>query len=585
MAFIPEKDIQAIKEKADIVQIISQYESLEKSGKEYVGLCPFHEDHSPSMRVSPQKQIFKCFSCGAGGDVFSYVSRREGISWPEAVAKVAGQVNYPLSTTVLPARKEDPSQPLYDLLELFDQYCIYELHSQDGDEAMKYLKSRQFSDALLEKFSIGYAPDYKMVASWLDSRNIDSRLMEQTGLIRIGAGKTEPYFHSRIMIPIHDPFGNPVGFTARILPGSNNPAKYVNTTATPIFEKGNLIFNYHRARKSCRKSGRLILVEGAMDVLGLEKAGIEEGIACLGTAVTDHQIGLIASLKTPVTVFYDQDAAGKKAAWNFGQKALNAGIPFSVVMQDDAKDADEIFCSKGADALRRVVSQTVPFAEFAMDYLQSQYNLQNYEDKKAYSKVMQDLIARSMEPYEQAGMLARLEGLTGFTFQNGKGTKKRIPKTNDKSILLPQVPKGRLQAEKEVLWSMLREPEYAWQFQQENGFFSDETCRLLSLYINQAWKTNEEIDPVALLEVIEEQEAKDLLLELCDWPDHSASLETHFWQSLTKIKTDTLEKQIAGLQDEIKGESDPNKKIKLMMQMRDLVNMKLQLQSGKGTNT
>lgn len=583
---IPEADVQAIKEKADIVEIISQYLPLEKQGKEYVGVCPFHDDHSPSMRVSPDKQIFKCFACGAGGDAIGFVSKYEKISFVDAVAKVAAKIHYPLQIKQAAPAAPNPNKPLYDALDLFTAYGRYELASKDGQAARNYLVSRKFNKQILDTFQIGYAPSFNMVSEYLQARFPDPTTLEKVGLIQVGTDRIVPCFHDRILIPIHDAQGNPVGYTARIVPPSTNGAKYVNTSNSVLYQKSNLIFNYHRAAKTAHKAGRVILCEGAMDVLGLAKAGIPEGIANLGTACTDEQLDLIARLRVPVVVFYDQDAAGQKAAYKFGRKAMAAGIRFSIVSQKEAKDPDDIFIQKGAEAVHQAVDNTVSFAQFCLDYLQTEYNLDNYEDKKQYAREMEGIIRASLEQFEQPVLFSKLQELTGFSFEANPAPRRSY--SSKKSQMRPAVPlqtlpasQGRLQAEKAVLWSMLNDENYIRQYQNEVGVFANEDCQKLALYIQSAYQNHRQIDPVELFSIIEEESVRGLLAELAEWPDYSESTHGLFSESVVKIKHEFISHQIDELNRKMKTVQNMSDMKTLMNQKRELIARRNSLKSRK----
>ncbi len=583
---IPEADVQAIKEKADIVEIISQYLPLEKQGKEYVGVCPFHDDHSPSMRVSPDKQIFKCFACGAGGDAIGFVSKYEKISFVDAVAKVAAKIHYPLQIKQAAPAAPNPNKPLYDALDLFTAYGRYELASKDGQAARNYLVSRKFNKQILDTFQIGYAPSFNMVSEYLQARFPDPTTLEKVGLIQVGTDRIVPCFHDRILIPIHDAQGNPVGYTARIVPPSTNGAKYVNTSNSVLYQKSNLIFNYHRAAKTAHKAGRVILCEGAMDVLGLAKAGIPEGIANLGTACTDEQLNLIARLRVPVVVFYDQDAAGQKAAYKFGRKAMAAGIRFSIVSQKEAKDPDDIFIQKGAEAVHQAVDNTVSFAQFCLDYLQTEYNLDNYEDKKQYAREMEGIIRASLEQFEQPVLFSKLQELTGFSFEANPAPRRSY--SSKKSQMRPAVPlqtlpasQGRLQAEKAVLWSMLNDENYIRQYQNEVGVFANEDCQKLALYIQSAYQNHRQIDPVELFSIIEEESVRGLLAELAEWPDYSESTHGLFSESVVKIKHEFISHQIDELNRKMKTVQNMSDMKTLMNQKRELIARRNSLKSRK----
>lgn len=577
---IPEQDLRNILDQTDIVSVIERYVPLEKKGKEYLGVCPFHDDHSPSMRVSPDKQIYKCFSCGAGGNALRFIQNIEHISFPEAAAKAAEWIGYPLNIQKAePDEKSVQNRDAYETLRLFTVYCSYELFSQDGLKALSYLSGRGFSKEILKEYEIGYAPEAGMVKDYLTHRISDQTMLEKTGLVQIGTNDLIPSFYNRIMIPIHDANGKPVGYTARILPPAQGP-KYVNTTSTELYDKSSLIFNYHRAKDEARKAGRVILCEGAMDVLGLAKGGFKEGIACLGTALTDTQLGLIAALNVPVTLFYDQDEAGQNAVWKFAQKVQNTGIRFSIVANAPRKDPDEVFNAYGREGLEQAIEQTVSYASFAFDYLKNQYNLNNYEDKKQYARAMESIIRTTLESFEQNAAFEKLKALTGFSFtaeplkpvwQPNRFKKGGKAAGNAAPAVIPPVVKGRLQAEKSVLWSILFHESFLKQFQEQVGFFSNPACSRLSLYILHAYKTDASLDPAILIEQIEEPDARDLLVELAEWPDYSDLLPQFFDDAVCKIKSDMLSHKIDSLTRQIRQARDLSEKIELTKTKQSLV--------------
>lgn len=590
MPRIPRQDIENIQKQADIADIISRFVPLEKKGKEYVGVCPFHDDHDPSMHVSPEKGIFKCFVCGTGGDVFRFFEKFEGLNFTQSVERVAGLVNYPLPEVQadLQRKKQDPKAPLYHALDVYRRYCAYELLSMDGQQAMAYLKERKFTPELLKKFSIGYAPSSSMSLGYLEASHIAQSDLLRTGIASQNGENLRAAFEERIMIPIEDAQGRTVGFTARILPGSSGLAKYVNTASTELYQKSSLIFNYHRVRNTCRKSGRVVLVEGAMDVLGLEKAGIQDGLACLGTAITDEQIQMLKALNTPVTVFYDADRAGRDAVWHFGNLALKAGLPFMVASWKGGKDPDEIYCTQGAQAVLKAVSATVSFTEFAFDYLKGRYDLSNYENKKAYASTLRSLIQTNLEPFERASWLERLEQETGFHYSEAAsvmpGEKPVFRRPRQTMVPLPAVLPGVDQAEKTVLYAMLCDARYADRFRQELGFFSLEACQMLSLYIYQAYRTISAIDPIALEQVIDEPEVQELLHELCGWPDKRETIEQEFEDALIRLHSSLYDRQIQSLQSQVRQvsrEGDLPRALQLSKEIRELTAKKLKLRQGK----
>jgi DNA primase len=561
LAWINEEDMKAIRSQADIVDIIGKYIAVEKSGRGFKAQCPFHDDHDPSMSISEEKQIFKCFVCGAGGNVFSFVQKFENITFPEAVYKVAQMINYPLELPGIQVReKPDPFAKERKILEEYTGYMAYELFSEEGAQAYSQLRERKFDDELIRKFQIGFAPSAGQSEHFFSAKHFAPDDLVNAGVLNDGRA----VFVDRIMIPIHDPKGRLVGYTARRTAESEYIPKYINTASTPLYEKGKLIFNYHRAKDAARKSGRAILCEGAMDVLGLEKADLHEGIACLGTAFTGDQLQLIERLKVPVHVWYDNDRAGKKAAYTFGKAAMGRGIPFSIVSNDGAKDPDEVFGQFGAQEVRRIADHTISFVEFLFQYLPDQYNLDNYEDKKAFAQEMNHAIVNTADEFERAGYFSRLKDLTGFDFSsvNASPVQERINKREPRRpAYIPKVQDGRQKAEWIILSSILYSKQFSLRFKEEIGFFKDELYRQLSLYIYDLYRLKDSIDADELFAHIEEEDVRNLLASLVSSNEEPG--EELFEDSLWKIKECTISEQIDKINEQIRILRDPVQKVTL----------------------
>ena len=519
MSWISEEDIKAIRQQADIVDVMSRYITLEKQGKNYKAICPFHDDHDPSLSISTDKQIFKCFVCGTGGNVFTFVQKIENISFLEAVCKVAELIHYPLHLDKSQFQpKVDQNQPLYDCIQSYIRFLTFELESENGESVKRYLSQRKINEDIIKRFEIGYAPESSRSVKYLKAKGFNEQILTDTGLIRTHDLNTYAVFDNRLMIPIHDENGNPVGFTARRLNEDKDVAKYINTSETKIYHKGNLIFNYHRAKEFAKKNKRCILVEGAMDVIAFEKADIHESIACLGTACTKEQMTLLKRLNVPLVVCYDGDKAGKAATYKFGKLAVDYGLNFSIVKNTTGKDPDEIFNELGKDELYLSVHKTVSFVEFLLDYLPNQYDLDNYEDKKKFTSEMQSFIERTCTDFEKADYYSRIKDLTGFDLSHQN---QNIPVSKKESRNKPAVVRnieplknGRTLAEHGVLWMILNSKLAADQFKDQIGFFQDPVCEELSLYCYDMYRNMDHIDFDVLMSYIEKEDVRNLLVSL-----------------------------------------------------------------------
>lgn len=577
MSWIPEDDIKAIRQQADIVDVMSRYITLEKKGKDYKAICPFHDDHDPSLSISTDKQIFKCFVCGTGGNVFTFVQKIENISFLEAVCKVAELIHYPLHMDTSQFQpKVDENQPLYDCVQSYIRFLTYELQSENGESVKRYLSQRKINEDIIKRFEIGYAPESSRSVKYLKAKGFNEQILTDTGLIRTHDLDTYAVFDNRLMIPIHDENGNPVGFTARRLNEDKDVAKYINTSETKIYHKGHLIFNYHRAKEFAKKNKRCILVEGAMDVIAFEKADIHESIACLGTACTKEQITLLKRLNVPLVVCYDGDRAGKAATYKFGKLAVDYGLNFSIVKNTTGKDPDEIFNELGKDELYLSVHKTVSFVEFLFDYLPNQYDLDNYEDKKKFTSEMQSFIERTCTDFEKADYYSRIRDLTGFdlSHQSANIPAPKKESRNNAAVVrnIEPLKNGRTLAEHGVLWMILNSKLAADQFKDQIGFFQDPVCEELSLYCYDMYRNMDHIDFDVLMSYIEKEDVRNLLVSLMENPFHVDGYNEDFFNdSLMKIKECTLQAQIDNLNDQIKNVQDPMLKISLASKKQELI--------------
>lgn len=577
MSWISEDDIKAIRQQADIVDVMSRYITLEKKGKDYKAICPFHDDHDPSLSISTDKQIFKCFVCGTGGNVFTFVQKIENISFLEAVCKVAELIHYPLHMDTSQFQpKVDENQPLYDCVQSYIRFLTYELQSENGESVKRYLSQRKINEDIIKRFEIGYAPESSRSVKYLKAKGFNEQILTDTGLIRTHDLDTYAVFDNRLMIPIHDENGNPVGFTARRLNEDKDVAKYINTSETKIYHKGHLIFNYHRAKEFAKKNKRCILVEGAMDVIAFEKADIHESIACLGTACTKEQIALLKRLNVPLVVCYDGDKAGKAATYKFGKLAVDYGLNFSIVKNTTGKDPDEIFNELGKDELYLSVHKTVSFVEFLFDYLPNQYDLDNHEDKKKFTSEMQSFIERTCTDFEKADYYSRIRDLTGFdlSHQSANIPAPKKESRNNAAVVrnIEPLKNGRTLAEHGVLWMILNSKLAADQFKDQIGFFQDPVCEELSLYCYDMYRNMDHIDFDILMSYIEKEDVRNLLVSLMENPFHVDGYNEDFFNdSLMKIKECTLQAQIDNLNDQIKNVQDPMLKISLASKKQELI--------------
>ena len=379
MFHIDEAEINHIRENADIVEIVSSYIPLTQKGKNYFGVCPFHEDHSPSMSVSREKGIYKCFSCGATGNVFKFVGDYENINFAEAVKRVADKIGLSLKSTIK-IQKEKKNEIEYKVMELSSLLFQNNLITKEGEQARTYLEQRGLNEEAIKDFQIGLSLEKNQLYEFLHQKKYEDQMLYQLGLTNQSNGNNYDIFIQRIMFPIHNANGEVVGFTGRIYLPESSPPKYLNSKETIIFKKGNILFNYHRAKDAIRLKKQIILVEGNMDAIRMYHSGFKNTIALMGTSLTTTQIGLLKKLRAPILLMLDNDDAGNIATYQIGTLLEKENIPISVVRLSGEKDPDEYIIKNGVDAMEENLKNAISFLDFKITYYKQNKNLKDSEE-------------------------------------------------------------------------------------------------------------------------------------------------------------------------------------------------------------
>ncbi|UQS81516.1 DNA primase [Bombilactobacillus folatiphilus] len=412
MAKIPSDVIENVRQKTNIVDIIEPYVQLKKSGQNLFGLCPFHEERTPSFSVSEEKQIFHCFSCGRGGNAFKFLMEMESMTFPEAVLKVAE-----LSGVSLPAQYSHDSHavdnsPLTALKQDYqtvrDFYHYILCKTAAGEQALNYLHQRQLSDETIDHFQIGYAPAANnTLVDLFQSREKNLQELVDSGLFaQSGQGKLFDRFRDRVMFPINDQSGSPIAFSGRILQmpaQSDQPvAKYLNSPETKIFNKSQTLFNLDEAKRSIRQLGEVILFEGFMDVISAYQAGIENGVASMGTSLTDQQLYTLNRLTKRIVICYDGDDPGIKAALRAMKLLRETDFEVGIVIIPSKQDPDEFIKSQGAQAFQTLVQKkSLTPTAFMIEYLSQQYDLTNDGAKVDFLNTALEYVVVDKSPVER----------------------------------------------------------------------------------------------------------------------------------------------------------------------------------------
>jgi DNA primase len=352
----PEEIVEEVRTANDIVDVVSEYVKLDKKGKDYFGLCPFHKEKTPSFSVAPNKQIFYCFGCGKGGNVFQFIMNAENLDYIEAVRLLAdrARIQLPEGNDEEEAAKAKVRQTLMNINLQAARYFYETLRSHRGDAAREYLKKRGITENTVKKFGIGYSSEDRAdLYKYLANKGFEKTDLLKSGLVLQGnSGNCHDRFYGRVMFPIFDIRGNVIAFGGRVM--DNTTPKYVNSPETPVYHKGRHLYALNFAKNSGEK--RLIIVEGYMDVISLHQSGIINTVASLGTALTENQGRLLRKYAEEIVISYDADTAGQSATLRGLDILGYMGSTVKVLTVPDGKDPDEFIGKNGPDALWSIKS-------------------------------------------------------------------------------------------------------------------------------------------------------------------------------------------------------------------------------------
>lgn len=395
MAQITDQIINDVKDRARIQEIVAEYVNLKRSGANFLGLCPFHGEKTPSFNVNPGRGIFHCFGCGVGGDVFAFVMKVEGLDFPEAVRFLAKRVGVIIEERpVSPGEKRriDERERLLRINELAVVfYRRYLREERDAEPAREYLKRRGVDDGVAEAYRLGFAPErWDTLTRYLERQGVALDQAEKLGLVRRReSGGYYDTFRNRLLFVIADPQGRPVGFGGRVL--DDSLPKYINSPESPVYRKSEILFGVHLAKPAMRESGRVLVVEGYFDHLALYQAGIRNVVAACGTALTEQHLKLLGRYAGQIDTLFDGDSAGRKATLRTIDLCLSEQVPASVVELPQGDDPDSFVLRNGKEAFAAIVSKAQPAFDFLARDILARENAVTADGK---AKAANELILR-----------------------------------------------------------------------------------------------------------------------------------------------------------------------------------------------
>lgn len=575
---IPQETIEMVRQQTNIVDVVGQYVQLKKSGKNYLGLCPFHNEKSPSFSVAEDKQIFHCFGCGKGGNVFSFIQEIEGLSFPESVEKVADLANISVSLNltnrpqVMSPKVLEESQLIQIHEKTSELYHHILMNTQVGEKALEYLKERGLTEEVIKTFQIGFAPrDRRLLHKVLEKDNYSDEVLKKTGLLfQLEDGNWIDRFYQRIMFPITNFQGKVIGFSGRILEDVDfdvtDQPKYLNSPETDLFNKRFILYNFHQSRTEIRKKNEVILFEGFMDVISAWMSGIKNGVASMGTSLTMEQINALEKISDEVLIAYDGDNAGIEATSRAIDLLSNqSSMGIQIISIPDKMDPDDYRRKYGEDNLHQLIknSRETVF-QFKKDYLKRNKNLTIEADKLLYiDELLGELIHVSsiVEVDLALSQLADEFHVSKNTLQNELRTKKQSFKQQsmasfsqedygEKEIVIPkhyEVKKiGQVEkAEMTLIFRLLTERS-AYQFlsAREDLTFAHDVYQELYLHLTNYIQLHGEIVIADFLDYLKEQELKQVLIQTTMQNFSEESTKQELEDCLLVIKKGEIQERI-----------------------------------------
>ncbi len=531
MSFYSQDLVEEIRSRSDIVDVISGYIKLQRKGSNYVGVCPFHNDRNPSMSVNQPRQIYHCFSCGAGGDVFKFVMEYENLSFPEAVKVLADRagVALPKQEYSKEAKKQvDLKAQIMELNKLAAQYYYYTLRQPAGEQGLQYLLSRQLSGETLKKFGLGYADKYSdSLYRYLKDKGYTDQLLKESGLMQVDERRgMYDKFWNRVIFPIMDIRNRVIGFGGRVM-GDGKP-KYLNSPETAVFDKSRNLYGLNLARMS--RKPNIILCEGYMDVIAMHQAGFSQAVASLGTAFTAQQSVILKRYTNEVLLTYDSDEAGVRAALRALPILKEAGLTAKIINMEPYKDPDEFIKARGAEAFQKRIEEAESSFFFELRMMERGYDFSDPQSKTAFFTALSERLLLFEAGVERKTYTEAAAGRYHLTYDQLSSMVSRIGrKTGGLKRAPAPVPAAREQRKKEPENAELRSQRLliTWMSLGERTFrsickyiepeeFTDPLCRRVAELLREQWASGR-LNPASLFQYFtEEEEQKKVAAMLYD---------------------------------------------------------------------
>lgn len=564
MAYINNEVVNEIRNKTDIVDVISKYVNLTKKGKNYFGICPFHDDHSPSMSVSPDKQIYTCFSCGASGNVFTFVADYEKISFHEAVRLLGEKVGIEVGESITSDAKKDDYFDIYNIANKFYQNSLF---TNLGKNAIEYLEKRNIDKETIKKFGIGLSIQKVSLTDYLVNKKYNIDKLIDCGITNDNG---HDIFINRIMFPIYDLNGNPVAFSGRIY-NTRDTAKYVNTKETDKFKKGKILYNYHIAKEQLKKNDSIIIMEGQMDVIRASTIGINNCIATMGTALTKDHKNIIRNMANTIILCFDGDSAGEKATISAIELLEDTDANIKIVRLPDNMDPDEYILKNGKDSFLAQIKSASNLIDYKMELLKKSKDFSNIKDVSSYiNSALKELVNEKDDIIIELN-LKKISDNFNIEYKTIKDKYNKLIK-NKKIIIKEIKPKNNYNkydmAENYLIYYMLKDTKVLNMVENRVGYFPNKNIRELSNEIIYYFHKYGIINVADFISYISDrEEIRKTLQDIIAMNIKEDFQEKEIEDYIFVVNEYHKEERINNLNKKLKEEKDPLKQAEISMEI------------------
>lgn len=567
--------INEIRQKVDIVDLISEYIPLVQKGKNYFGVCPFHNDTNPSMSVSREKQIYKCFSCGASGNVFNFIMEYEHIDFKEAIKVLASKIGMEVKGISI-SPKTTKYDRFYEMYEIANKYYQNNINTKSASKAKEYLEKRKIDESLIKEFGIGLALGNKNdLTTILSSKSYSIKELEQLGL----SSNNHDTYIDRIIFPLHDISGRVVGFSGRIYQESNLN-KYLNTKETIIFKKGECLYNYHIAKEHARKEKYVIVVEGFMDAIRLSQIGYKNVVALMGTAMTTEQMNLIKKLSTNVYLALDGDNPGQNAIISIGEELTKLNINVKVICMPTDKsehDPDEFIIKYGQEKFSSLVESALNYSDFKINFLKKGVNFNSDLELTNYINSVLKEVSNIKDEIRREIILKKLAIETNLSYNT---LEKRLneylefqkvleEKVVKKEVVQPNKMSKYEKAAYALIYGMVNDPWVIRKFEKEDVRLMTKELRSLASEIAYYYQKFGTINMADFYTYLTDKEELLVVYNFITNIDYEEEINVKAIEDyIEAIKEYNVRQEIKRLNDLIKKENDPIEKAKIAEKIR-----------------